>query len=143
MMKLKAGHVWEATQMVAQIIRAGRPMPQKGKYRLARMHAKLMPEFTIINDQRDALIRSYEFHAKVNGPSTREDPLGQDIIDSPEFTVPANKLEEFSAAWAKIAEEEIEVDVQPIPLAQLDLGDDTNGSVEASELAVLGTLVEE
>ena len=46
----------DMTLLISQIIREGRQMPQKGKYRLARMHSKLMVEFTTINAQRDEMI---------------------------------------------------------------------------------------
>lgn len=132
-MKLKVQQVFDAAMAVAQIMREARQMPQKGKYRLSRLHAKLLPEFTMIAEQRDALIKTYGVPVESNGV---EQPPGT-------FTVPPEKMAEFIEAWKKIAEEEIEVEVEPIPLSALDLGAATNGSIEASELAALGELVSE
>lgn len=124
-MKLKVQHVFDATLLVSQIIRERRPMPQKGSYRLARMHAKLQPEFDTIANQRDALITAYDHKAP----------------EAEAFSVPDDKLAEFQEAWKKVADEEIEVAVEPIPLVYLDLGDSVVGSISASELIVLGDLV--
>lgn len=135
MMKLKVNDVFQATLTISQIIRENRPMPQKGKYRLARMHAKLLPEFTMISEQRDALIKAYDHHPEIYGPDGVSRPAD-------EFSVPADKMQEFNAAWKEIGDQEIEVDVEPIPLDQLDLGS-ANGSVTASELVTLGELVRE
>lgn len=124
-MKLTAQQVFDATLVVAQIIRENRPMPQKGLYRLARLHAKLAPEFKPISERRDAMIEAYEH---------REE--GADT-----FSVPLDKMPEFNAAWAEIAGDEIEVDVQPVPLDYLDGGG--VGVITAAELVTLGDLVRE
>ncbi len=136
-MKLTVQKVMDATLTISAIIREARPMPQKGKYRLARMHAKLLPEFTIINEKRDELIKAYDYHPMVEGPGG---PLDTQV-KSENFAVPTDKMEEFGKARKEIADEEIELDVEPMPLAQLDLGDNADGSIEASELIVLGELV--
>ena len=135
-MKLKVQHVMDATLVISQIIREQRPMPLKGKYRLSRMHAKLLPEFTTINEQRDAMITAYGFH-----PTTKDADSNE--VVSQEFAVPSDKMAEFTEAWKKIADEEIEIDIEPIPLAQLALGDATDGCIEANELITLGDLVRE
>lgn len=134
-MKLKVQQVMDAVLTLSKIIRDARPMPQKGKYRLARMHAKLLPEFTTINDKRDELIKAYDHH-----PMEMVDGVE---CASQNFAVPADKMAEFGANWKEIADEEIEIDVEPMPLAQLDLGDAADGSIEASELIVLGELVKD
>ena len=141
-MKLKVQHVMDATLVISQIIRDRRQMPQKGKYRLARMHAKLLPEFTTINDQRDAMIKAYDFETKV----TVKDEAGVESevsTNPPSYSVPLDKMPEFTAAWKEIGDGEIDVDVEPIPLAYLDLGEGVDGCVEASELITLGDLVRE
>lgn len=138
-MKLKVQQVFDATLLISQIIREARPMPQKGKYRLARMHAKLLPEFDTINAQRDEMIKAYGYHPLVQTGVEDADVMAE----SPNFAVPNDKLAEFNEAWRKVADEDIEVDMQPVPLAQLDLGPGTNGVIEAHELAILGDLVEE
>ncbi len=130
-MKLTAQQVFDATLTLAAIIRENRPCPQKGAYRLARLHAKLMPEFTLISTRRDEMITAYGYVAPEGHASAGMQ------------AVPPDKAEEFNAAWAEFSKDEIDVDVQPIPLAYLDNGDDRPGSVSASELIVLGELVAE
>lgn len=131
-MKLKVQHVMDATLVVAQIIRENRPMPQKGKFRLARLHTRLLPEFNVANTRRDEMIAAYEHHEPV-----------EDGVPSPQFSVPLDKMPEFNAAWAEIGGEEIEVDVEPVPLSCLDLGDGSDGAITAHELITLGDLVTE
>lgn len=134
-MKLKAQQVYDATLTVSRIINDNRPMPQKGKYRLARLHQKLLPEFTTLNERRDAMITAYDHHATIGDfPTTRE---------LPEFSVPPDKLPEFTAAWKEIGDQEIEVDVEPVPLAYLELSESADGSIQAHELVTLGDLVRE
>lgn len=145
-MKLKVQHVFDATLVVAQIIRENRPMPQKGKYRLARLHAKLLPEFTTAAARRDEIITAYDHHEMMPGEPglyTASDPPQRVMISAPQFSVPPDKLPEFNAAWAEIAGEEIEVDVEPVPLGCLDLGDNADGAIQAAELVTLGDLVTE
>lgn len=126
-MNLSVQTVFDATLVLAQIIRDRRPTPQKGAYRIARMHAKLNAEFATIATQRDALITAYDH---------KEEGADQ-------FSVPPDKMDEFLEAWKKLADEKIEVDVQPIPLSQLDLGTEVAGPITASELITLGDLVSE
>lgn len=130
-MKLTVQQVFDALPVITNIINERRPIPQKGAYRLARLHAKLLREYATISEQRDGMIKAYDTPEMVH-----DAPTGN-------FTVPANKLAEFNAAWADVAKEEIEVDVQPVPLAQLDLGDDKAASINAHELVILGDLVSE
>lgn len=138
-MKLKVQDVIDVTLVVSQIIRENRPMPQKGKYRLARLHAKLIPEYNTAIEQRDAMIKAYETHARVLA-----DPNVPGVfVETAEWMVPEEKLEDFNTAWKKLAADEIEVDVTPIPLGYLDLGADANGSITANELLTLGDLVTE
>ncbi|MGC8534916.1 MAG: hypothetical protein ACP5QR_05210 [Rhizomicrobium sp.] len=133
-MKLTVQQVFDATIVVDHIIRSQRKLPQKGKYRLARLHAKLAPEFKLLNERRDEMIKAYDYHP----PVADGQPAAADA-----YAVPADKMAEFAAAWADIAKEVIEVDVEPVPLAQLDLGDDVDGAIEVHELVALGDLVVE
>lgn len=139
-MKLKVQTVMDATLLITQIINERRPMPQKGKYRLARMHAKLVPEFQLINAQRDAMIKAYGTHQM---KSVKDADGLESFVETEDFVVPADKMPEFIEAWKKIGDEEIELDIEPIPLAQLDLGNGADGAIEASELITLGELVKE
>lgn len=135
-MKMKVQEVFDATLVISKIIRDARPMPTTGKFRLARMHAKLLPEFTTINTQRDELIKSFDHH------TTSINDVGEEVV-SQEFSVPLDKMPEFTDTWKKIGDEEIGVDVEPIPLKCIDLGGMVNGSIEAHELATLGDLITE
>ncbi len=155
-MKLKLQNLMDATLILRAIISQQRPMPLKGKYRVSRMFAKLAPEFDRINAERDDLIRSYNTHQKIRVPMSKEESAAVlaanpdegviDLfkeIDGPEFVVPPEKTEEFHAAMAERMSADIEIDVEPIPLAMLDLGDDVDGAIEANELQALGDLVTE
>lgn len=140
-MKLTVGHVYQATELVTAIINQGRPMPQKGQYRIARLYAKLKPEYDLIVGRRNAMIEAYGHHEMVDPPMTAEDPLGQgEKVPAPNFSVPADRMPEFTKAWAEVAAEEIEVAVDSIPLAQLDSGGPA-GTITAGELIVLDDLV--
>lgn len=138
-MKFKVQQLMDATVVIAQIIREQRHMPQRGKYRLARLHAKLVPEFDIANAVRDKLI--IEHGVKQTAPTT--DAAGVvTMAETGQWWVPPENLEAFTAAWKPTADLEIEVDVEPLLLADIDAGD-ANGAIESSELAVLGDLVTE
>lgn len=125
-MQLTVQQVYDATVTVSQIIREARSMPQRGKFRLARLHAKLLPEFTTIEAQRDALIKEHG------------DPVDGQVD---KWMVTPERMDEFNAAWKPVGDEVIDVDVTPIPLADLDGGG--NGAIEAHELVVLGDLISE
>ena len=133
-MKLKVQQIMDATLVVSRIIREDRPLPIRGKYLLARMHAKLLPEFTTIDTQRDGLITTYDHHPMTAGPDGV-------LEESKEFSVPEDKMPEFTALWKEIADQEVDIDLTPIPLAALDLGGES--SIEAHELIVLGDLISE
>ena len=124
-MKLTAQQVFDATNVLSQVIRENRPMPLKGAYRLQRLHAKLLPEFTPIEARRNAIIIELAKGCQSAVP-----------------TVPDDKMDEFRAQWGEIAEEEIELDVEPIPLDLLDTRT-VPGSLTAQELMALGDLVTE
>ena len=139
-MKLKVQHVMDATLVISQIIRDRRQMPQKAKFRLARMHAKLLPEFTRINDQRDTMIKAYDHETKVKIKDAETGVESEVSTNPPSYSVPLDKMDEFTAAWREIGDDESEVDVEPIPLTYLDMGA-ADGSIEAAEFITLGDLV--
>jgi len=143
-MKMSVQQVLDSTVTLTNIINRAPAMPIKGKYRLARMHAKLLPEFNLANAKRDEMIMAYDFHPmETVSAATKDEPMAIEVRTSDKFAVPPDKVAEFASAWAEIGSEEIDVDVTPIPLAQLDMGDDANGAIEAHELIVLGDLVAE
>lgn len=121
-MKLTVQQVFDATPVIATIINQSRPLPLKGSYRLARLHAKLAPELKTISDKRDDLLKQHA--TPIEG---RPD----------QYTV----TPEFAAAWTEFAKDEIEVAVEPVPLEQLDNGGGV-GMISASELIALGPLVQ-
>lgn len=121
-MKLTAQQVFDAHQLLTQVILERRPMPLKGAYRLARLHAKLLPEFKVIEENRNGIILD---------------------LAKGERAVPDDKMDEFRAQWGELAGDVIELDVQPIPLAMLDLNPDGEGCFNAQELLTLGDLVAE
>lgn len=125
-MRLTIQQVYDATQALTAIINRNAPMNQKGKYRVARLHTKLLPEYSPINERRNALIAPYDYKN-----------------DDGVMAVPVDKMTEFVAAWGDLAKEEIEVAIEPIPFEQIDLGDGADGSVTAAELIWLGDLVKE
>lgn len=135
-MKLTVQQVVDAFLALAMIVAAGRPMPQKGKYRVARMHAKLRGEFEIASKARDELISSYGFKKKVSEPG----PDGKAVTRKVD-AVPDNKADEFAARWKEIADQEIDVEVEPIPLSQIDMGDQVDGALSVQQLIALGPLV--
>ena len=123
-MKLKVANVFASYVVLTTIINEKRELPSAGQYRVARMHDKLESEFKIASAHRDELIT--KFGTPKDGGFSIE----------PEDA----NWKEFAEAWEKIANEEIEVEVQPIPLASL--GESSKG-VTAYEFKVLGELVAE
>lgn len=138
-MKLKVQHIMDSMLVVTNIINRQAPMPQRGKYLLARLHTKLLPEYKVIDARRDEMIKVY------NNPQTKTETLANgDVLITPvegEWQVPPDKMPEFLAAWKLIGDEEIEVDIQPLPLTALCMSNGTEGLIEASEFITLGDLV--
>lgn len=155
-MKLKVQHVMDAMIVVSQILRdqnglprddgkvVPRPMSQKGRYRLTRLHTKLSGEFKIINDKRDEMIKAYDYHpfVKVKDAEGKDTAVDSDVV-SENFAVPMDKMPEFTAAWKELADEEIDLDVEPIPFEQLDLGNSVDGCLTPQEFFTLGSLVKD
>lgn len=141
-MKLRVDHVYKAAPVITQIINENRPLPQKANYRLARMFAKLKPEHELIEARRNAMIAAYDHKALVIKGKVVE--RTEENLQNPEASmqpaVPTDKMPEFNAAWAEVANEEIEVAVEPIPLDQLDNGGGI-GVISAGELFILDDLV--
>ena len=137
-MRLTVRQVMDAATVITNIINEKRPMPQKGKYRLARMHAKLAPEFDIANEQRTQIIKEYDAIQM----ETTINPDGSTVeLPTDRYVVPLDKMPEFNEKWGAILAQEIDVDLTPVPLCQLDLGDNVDGGISAAELVTLGCLV--
>lgn len=134
-MLLKIGHIFQATPLITTIINEGRPLPGKGAYRLSRLYAKLKPEADLITARRDTMITLYQHKEML---TAKDAETGEDVqTEAQNFSVPMEKMPEFLAAWAEVANEAIEVDVQQVPLSQL--GD----AITAGEFVVLDDLVKE
>lgn len=148
-MQLTGQQVFDATQVLWRIMNEKRALPQKGAYRVARMHSKLAPEFDLLNAQRTAMIIAYGYkRPMLRGVRLTEAELEglKDHADGGEVfmqdAVPDDKMEEFSAKWDELAKMELKIEVQPIPIDQLSLGDDQEGSISIEEFKILGDLVE-
>lgn len=142
MMKLKVLRVFEAQPVLAAIIAAKRSLPAKGTYRIVRMNTALTPEWQMIAERHNALVLAYNHKRKrsVPAPKTKDDPLGQTMVEIEEDAVPDDKMLEFEAAWKEISAEEIEVAVEPIPLDHLTFPDGES-MLSYAEFAALGELV--
>lgn len=141
MMKLKVQQIFEATQVLATIINQKRALPTKGVYRVTRMHAKLFPEFTLINDQRTAKIASYDHKAFAlpNGTLVpAEEAAAMGLVE--QNVVPPEKMGEYVEWWSEMATDEVEVNIDPIPIEQLCI-DGAESNITYAEFAVLGDLV--
>lgn len=125
-MDMTVGQIFDRTLTLTAIINEKRPMPQRGKFLLARLHAKLLPEFNIAAVERDKLIEEY----------------GHREPDTDQMSVPVEKMPEFAEKWKVIADMVVDVDVKPIALADLELVG-TNGGIEAHEMVTLGELISE
>jgi hypothetical protein len=134
-LRLKAQRVLEATPVLAIIINEKRPMPSLAKFRLARLHTKLLPEFMVLRQQYLAMCKAYEAPPSL---SELEDPNYKQPS-----TAPPGREAEFLQEWGKISAEEIEVDVEPLALSAFDMGPAVNGPLEAAEIVYLGELLTE
>lgn len=139
-MKLTLQRIMDAMPVIATIINERRPLPQKGKYRLARLHTKLTGEFEMASQHINEMIKAYD--CPLTNTVTLADGTEETAPVPGGFRVPDDKMPEFNAARAAFLADEIEIEVEPVPLAYLDLGDAANGSIEAYELVQLGELVE-
>ena len=131
--------------VITAIINEKRPLPQVGKYRIARMHAKLLPEFNTLDERRSAMIRAYDApELEINFRDALGDHVGPEARPTGRYVVPGDKIDEFNAAWKEILGEEIEIPgLEPLPLKHLTVSDDADGAIEAYEIVTLGELIAE
>lgn len=130
-MKLTAERVFAALPVIDKIIGEKRPLTVKGAYRMARMHAKLVPEFRLLEERRDAIIGAYDYKAVPEGAKKGAEPVP---------TVPPHKVDEFMGTWTEVLREEIEVELLPIPLEMLGPAD-AESPITAFEMLALGDLL--
>lgn len=139
-MKLKVQHVMDSMLVLTNIINRQCPMPQRGKYLIARMHAKLLPEFKTIDARRDAMIKAYG-NPQTKTVTNPETGVEYQTPVEGQWQVPPEMMGEFTAAWEEIGEEEIDVDISPLPLTALCMPNGTEGLIESGEFITLGELV--
>jgi hypothetical protein len=112
-MKLKTANVIQSAAILTAIINSDRPLPTKGKYRVTRMQKVLAKEAALLEEQRSNLVKK----------------MGEEIFEgegekrtSKGWQVSLDKMPEFVKEWESILGSEIDVQVEPIPLSQLDTG---------------------
>lgn len=147
-MKLTVGQIHTTVQVISTILRERRPMPQRGKFALAKMHTALLPKWEEINEQRDELIKSYNHHPVLRRAVTAQDgeeDIARGYVEkvSDEFGVPDDKAKDFAEKWKILGEDEVECDVKPISVRMFDLGTGSDGSIEGAEIIEMGNLVTE
>ena len=141
-MKLTVQHVFDATPILANIMRENRPLPSKGKYRIARIHRKLEAEWNLIAERYNALVKGYDYQRPtINGERVTDEQAKDAANVEMQQAVPDDKMPEFLAAWKELAAEEIDVAIEPIPLDQLCI-DGEEGGISIAEFSVLADLVE-
>ena len=142
-MKLTVQQVFDITPLLAKIKEENRPLPSKGKYRIARLHRKMEAEWNTIAERYNAMIKTYDHkRPMINGvvvEATEENLQNPGVVM--QDAVPDDKMPEFLAKWKDLAAEEIEVAVEPIPLDQLCI-DGAEGGISIAEFSVLDKLVE-
>lgn len=130
-MKLKASEVFAAYLTLNAIVSEKRALPQAGKFLIGRAFRQLRPDFTEISEERDALIAEFGEDEMAESPDGAA-PTGKKLVkpNSPNAA-------KFAAAWKVIADRELEVAVEPVPLDTLG----SEGTIEAHEFDALGDLV--
>lgn len=126
-MKTTVSKVMAAYVAAADLTQSKTKMPARAAYWVARLLAKLEPEYNAAEGQRVALIQKH----------------GQAIKDkegnaTAAFQVLPENLADFRAEWDPVADETIDIDVQPIAL-------DVFGQTELdpAQLLALGDFVVE
>lgn len=141
MMRLTGQKIFDATQVLAAIINEKRRLPAKGIYRVTKMHVALYAEFSVLNDQRTAKIMSYghKQYSLDGRVLSAEEATTANAVE--QDAVPDDKMTEFIAWWQDLASVESNVNIEPIPIEQLSLGDDEASTLTYAEFATLGDLV--
>ena len=135
-MKLTVAQVFALVPALTAILGEKRMLPLKGTYRLTRLRTKLAPEYQIIAAKRDEVILAYGYKGRPLVVGAPFDEL-QPEVDM----VPPDKEAEFTAFWTAFGAETIEVDVEPIPLGQLELAANAPSPLLAAEIELLGDLI--
>lgn len=143
-MMIKVETILAAVPVLTGLINRECPMAIKGRYRVARMYAKLKVEFDTVQERRDAMIKAYDTKQQIPDPTFVATSEGEPprMIDGSNFMVPEDKLVEFNAAFKQITDEMVDVEIDPIPLVYLEANPPEAG-IKAGELVLLGDLVKE
>jgi len=132
MMKMTGKALFDSVITLASIINRPRNLPQTAKYRIARLHAALEPEYKLLEAERVKMVE--ELGEQVYADEEKTQPTGWKIPDD------SPRLAEYRMRWNTLLSEEIEVNAQPLTLASL--GDAPDG-IEADEFVRLGELITE
>ena len=125
------GQMRSAYIAVMAVANKEREMPDKGRYRMARLAALLKSEFEASEKARYDLIKSY-------GKAT----------DDGGAMVPPEKMQDYGERWLELEAVEVEVAVRAIPLSQIfmpagEKDAPASNPVSVAELIGLGPLVED
>ena len=113
-MKLKAGEVFGAAETIQKL--ASVKLPLKGKYWIGRIAAKLAPEYQVIMEQRNELIKKHGEEAdgqvKIETTLTIETDGVKTVVPNPAYAL-------FVADLGTLMSQDIEVDCPQVKLNDL------------------------
>jgi len=154
--KMKAGELVLALEVLQKIVSEGRAMSVKGRYRVARMALLLGPQAKVITSQRDELIKKHGvelFEKEIDGKKVEKVRQGdEDLVadgwQPAGWKVLAAQMPAFVKEWTEVCEDTIDdITCQPIPLSSLEtpaaLGAQEKQlpGLSEKEFALLGPLV--
>lgn len=105
-MKIKVRQMLEANQAALEISRD--KLPARASYWVARLLAKLRSEVEIAEGKRVELVKKHG--------EERKDKEGKVVG----FLVPPAKMEEFRREYEPIAEDSIDIEIQPLNIGVFD-----------------------
>lgn len=131
-MNVTIGQLYDGFNALSQILQRPRILPQTGKYRLARLHDALEPEYKRVYAEHLRLVQQY-------GHEVFEDE-GNTL--SKGWQVPAGTPahETYEKEWDAFRAQTITLNTEPLTL--FSLGDDPRG-IEAGEFKMLGPFIKE
>src|SRR3990167_2506285 len=117
-MKLSAGQVYAGFETINKL--AAVKLPLKGKYWLGRIASKLAPEFQVIAEQRNELIKK---HGEEKDGQVKLEVTLTVETDGVKTSVPNPAYALFLADLTVLLSQEIEVDCPKVALELLGDGD--------------------
>jgi len=115
-MKFKAGDLRKISDGLRDILQ--KELPIKPSYWLGRIANKVLPELKTFEETRMSLIKKYTKKDKKGNPLYKMDKNGK-AIEPKNYDI--ENEEEFLKEFKELAEQEIEININPIKLD--DLGD--------------------